>query len=422
LRPVRLPGGDAATRFPLRAAAGYLAAGGMGEDALREELESRGLSREAADAVVYQIEHGANAPWTTSGGRFLDAVAAWTGVCRERTYEGEPAMRLEAVARGGAARDVGVPIREVEGHLEVDLVTGFAALVEMAKLAPVADVAATAQSLLAQGTAAVAVRVARDLGIGVVCLSGGVAVNDAIAVAFRRRIEAAGLRTVTNEWTPCGDGGVSFGQAAFVGGDGFGAYGGGAASVGRPAWRERGLFGQEAGASSCPLYVPATRLGVSVGFPRSGTACSTSRQRRAAHLSIRGGEESGLTETSLLFGGKAPPYGIRSDGRGLSLRRRGRIDEQVGDAIFPSSLGLEVCAVRGLAVERELCRLSALEDCGARRIEKAVQRLQSAGVGAPLARHRTECILQESAVDLMEIEVELLVVQCLGRHARWHGP
>jgi hydrogenase maturation protein HypF len=219
LRPVRLPGGDAATRFPLRAAAGYLAAGGMGEDALREELESRGLSREAADAVVYQIEHGANAPWTTSGGRFLDAVAAWTGVCRERTYEGEPAMRLEAVARGGAARDVGVPIREVEGHLEVDLVTGFAALVEMAKLAPVADVAATAQSLLAQGTAAVAVRVARDLGIGVVCLSGGVAVNDAIAAAFRRRIEAAGLRTVTNEWTPCGDGGVSFGQAAFVGGD-----------------------------------------------------------------------------------------------------------------------------------------------------------------------------------------------------------
>jgi len=217
LRPVRLPGGDAATRFPLRAAAGYLAASGMPEGALREELERRDLSREATDAVVYQIEHGANAPWTTSGGRFLDAVAAWIGVCRERTYEGEPAMRLEAAARGGTARDVEAPIREVEGRLEVDLVSGFAALVEMAKGEPLADVAATAQSLLAQGTAAAAVRVARDLGIGVVCLSGGVAVNDAIATAFRRQVEAAGFRVVTNEWTPCGDGGISFGQAAFVG-------------------------------------------------------------------------------------------------------------------------------------------------------------------------------------------------------------
>jgi len=217
LRPVRLPGGDAATRFPLRAAAGYLAASGMSEGALREELERRDLSREAADAVVYQIEHGVNAPWTTSGGRFLDAVAAWIGLCRERTYEGEPAMRLEAAARGGIARGVEVPLGEVEGRLEVDLVSGFATLVEMTKGAPLADIAATAQSMLARGVAAAAVRVARDLGIGVVCLSGGVAVNDAIATAFRRQVEAAGLRIVANEWAPCGDGGISFGQAAFVG-------------------------------------------------------------------------------------------------------------------------------------------------------------------------------------------------------------
>jgi hydrogenase maturation protein HypF len=189
----------------------------MPEGALREELESHGLPREAADAVVYQIGRGANAPWTTSGGRFLDAVAAWIGICRERTYEGEPAMRLEAAARGGTVRDVEVPIREEKGRLEVDLVSGFAALVEMTKRASLADVAATAQSLLGRGTAAAAVLVAKDLGIGAVCLSGGVAVNDAIATAFRREIEAAGLRTVTNEWAPCGDGGVSFGQAAFVG-------------------------------------------------------------------------------------------------------------------------------------------------------------------------------------------------------------
>jgi hydrogenase maturation protein HypF len=219
VRPVRLPGGDASTRFPLRVAAGYLAAGGMPEATLREELEHRGLSRQAADVAVYQIGRGANAPWTTSGGRFLDAVAAWTGVCLERTYEGEPAMRLEAVARGGTALDVVVPLLEVGRRIEVDLVSAFLALVEMRKAgATIPDIAATAQVLLARGMADAAIRAATPRGISTVCLSGGVAVNDAIATAFRQRIEAAGLRAVTSEWAPCGDGGVSFGQAAFVGG------------------------------------------------------------------------------------------------------------------------------------------------------------------------------------------------------------
>ena len=219
LRPVRLPGGDLATRDPLRAAAGYLAAGGASDEDVRDGLEARGIAWSTADAVAVQIERGVNAPWTTSAGRFLDAVAAWIGVCRERTYEGEPAMRLEAAARGGRPRDIAVPLREVEQRIEVDLVSGFFALREMGEAGTkVSDIAATAQALLACGTADGAIRVATARGIDAVCLSGGVAVNDAIASRFRQRVEAAGLRALTNEWVPCGDGGVSFGQAAFLGG------------------------------------------------------------------------------------------------------------------------------------------------------------------------------------------------------------
>jgi hydrogenase maturation protein HypF len=128
-------------------------------------------------------------------------------------------MRLEAVARGGTALDVVVPLLEVGRRIEVDLVSAFLALVEMRKAgATIPDIAATAQVLLARGMADAAIRAATPRGISTVCLSGGVAVNDAIATAFRQRIEAAGLRAVTSEWAPCGDGGVSFGQAAFVGG------------------------------------------------------------------------------------------------------------------------------------------------------------------------------------------------------------
>ena len=40
---------------------------------------------------------------TSSTGRVLDAASALLGICRERTYDGEPAMKLESAAAGGCA-------------------------------------------------------------------------------------------------------------------------------------------------------------------------------------------------------------------------------------------------------------------------------------------------------------------------------
>ncbi len=218
LRPVRLPGGDLATRHPLRVVAGYLAAAGWTKNEMGSMLTAQGGSPAEVEAVTLQLERGLNAPWSTSAGRFLDAVAAWLGVCRERTYEGEPAMRLEAVAREGKVLEIEATFRETEGRREVDLVSVFARLVELAEGgAAAADIAATAQDALARGVACVAIEAARERGIDVVGLSGGVAVNDAIASRFRQSIEEAGLHFVANEWVPCGDGGVSFGQAVFAG-------------------------------------------------------------------------------------------------------------------------------------------------------------------------------------------------------------
>jgi hydrogenase maturation protein HypF len=217
LSPVRLPGGDLATRFPLRLAAAFLLAGGQSRDIVGRALVARGLSEREVDLVLSQTERGLNAPWTTSAGRFLDAISAWLGVCEERTYEGEPAMRLEAAARGGRPIELTAPIRTVDGRRELDTVNAFLSLAELAKSRSVADVAATAQVLLADGVTRIAADVAREKRINVVAFSGGVAYNDAIAERVREQTENAGLTYATNTRVPCGDGGVSFGQAVYAG-------------------------------------------------------------------------------------------------------------------------------------------------------------------------------------------------------------
>ena len=217
LRAVRLPGGDEAAHHPLRMAAALLHAAGDGEHQIAERLVARDMDAKEAGVICMQIARGLNAPWTTSAGRFLDAVAAWLGVCRTRTYEGEPAMRLEAAAVSGNVLPLEAAWLEEDGRAILDTAQLFRDLVELAKTSPVEDVAATAQHALAVGAGRIALKVAEATGISTIAFSGGVAYNDAIASALRRCVEAEGLTYVTNERVPCGDGGVSFGQAVFAG-------------------------------------------------------------------------------------------------------------------------------------------------------------------------------------------------------------
>ena len=216
LRPVRLPVGDLAARRPLRMAAAYLDAAGIRADELVNRLMRRGMSGGEADLLVHQVRSGMNAPWTTSAGRFLDAVSAWINVCRVRTYEGEPAMRLEASALHGTPQPLDVRISNEDGLLQLDVADLFLQLVERSGTVSADDLAATAQAALAQGTAEIARCVADACSAETIVLSGGVAYNDHIVRAVRAYCEEEGLRVLTQELVPCGDGGVALGQVGYA--------------------------------------------------------------------------------------------------------------------------------------------------------------------------------------------------------------
>lgn len=211
LAPFVLPGGEAAIRRPARILASLL----DDPERIDELLVEGGAVDSASEAAVVrtQASEGINAPATTSAGRYLDAVSAFLGAGVERRYEGEPAMRLEALAREGTPLDVPVPVDTVDGRRVLDVSAVVQRLAEYREDHSAPDLAATAQDVLARGLGRLAVEAAREAGVETVGFSGGVALNEAISETLSEVVREAGLAYVDHEDVPPGDAGIAYGQA-----------------------------------------------------------------------------------------------------------------------------------------------------------------------------------------------------------------
>lgn len=214
LEPQPLIGGDMATRYPMRMAAAMLSKKLDVERWLLEHSGSLPHGETEAKIILQQLRHGVGVTETTSCGRVLDAVAAVLGICYERTYEGEPAMKLESSAIKGKDTLQLKPI--IRGNV-LDTTQMLYAIFENVGKAATADLAYSAHAYLARGLASMAVEHAQEAGIKAIGFSGGAANNQILAEIMRQTVEAAGLQFLVHEAIPTGDGGVSFGQAV-VGG------------------------------------------------------------------------------------------------------------------------------------------------------------------------------------------------------------
>jgi hydrogenase maturation protein HypF len=215
LEPQPLLGGDVASRYPVRTAAGILhKAGVCVEEFLRYNSGCLPYGDTEAKLILEQLQNGVGVVQSSSCGRVLDAVSAVLGVCYQRSFEGEAAMKLESVALGGV--DVlGLEPVLREGILETtDLVR---VVYENRLRLSVADLAYSAHAYLARGLGELSVEKAQACGVGVVGFSGGVACNQILADLIRETVEASGLEFVVHEAVPAGDGGISFGQVVVAG-------------------------------------------------------------------------------------------------------------------------------------------------------------------------------------------------------------
>ena len=210
LRPFRLPGGDAAARSPVQAAAGILGDIPNIPDLMAEPF---GFPKKY-DLARRLAAHGLRTFSCTSAGRVFDAVAALLGFTRDVEYEGQAAEWLEQLAWRGTAREISIPV-DVRGE-HLDLTRALGAVIDARRAGlDTATIARAFHEALAASIAAMALHLAANVRTGIVVASGGTFQNALLLELLRERLSGH-VQLWTNEEVPPNDGGISLGQAALA--------------------------------------------------------------------------------------------------------------------------------------------------------------------------------------------------------------
>ncbi|MCX6650668.1 MAG: carbamoyltransferase HypF [Methanomassiliicoccales archaeon] len=146
---------------------------------------------------------------STSFGRVLDAISCYLGVCQYRSYDGEPAMKLERWLGNAKRLDLVPTLRS--GNV-IDTPEMFRRMIEASGTK--ADRAGSMVYAMVRGLVDIAAEVAEDEGVEHIGLSGGVSYNRPISTWTKELVEDRGLKFVCHDRTPNGDGCISTGQCA----------------------------------------------------------------------------------------------------------------------------------------------------------------------------------------------------------------
>lgn len=248
LKPWRLPAGMASVRDARRNAFSLLHSCEL-LDHPGARMLVEGLSEAERAVTATMIERGLNSTLTSSMGRLLDAMAAMLGICLNATYEGEPAIMLEAAAWRALGTDdarrahdradgfgyrfsmheqpVSAPDEQTRqrrsrvGEHAIDQVIELdptpmvrAALDDLMAGRPVEAIAADVHIAAAKAVCDASIQIARRSDIRNVALSGGVFMNRLLLGEVLQRLRAEGLRPLVPSAVPVNDGCIAFGQAA----------------------------------------------------------------------------------------------------------------------------------------------------------------------------------------------------------------
>lgn len=225
LRAWALPGGAASVHDARRNAFALLS-----ELDLLEHPGAAGLlnslDEQTRSITATMIERGINSPRTSSMGRLFDAATAILGICGQATYEGEPAIELEAAAWRALDSEIahfpddnaGYSASDpswLDGPYVLDQKALFEALLGGIEAgAPANRLALDFHVGIARSSARIASDICVHEGIDTVALSGGVFMNRLLLQLLARKLKSAGLTVLVPHTVPVNDGCIAYGQAA----------------------------------------------------------------------------------------------------------------------------------------------------------------------------------------------------------------
>lgn len=227
LRTWALPGGAASVRDARRNAFALLSELGLLEHPCAARLLDS-LDEQTRSVTATMIERGINSPRTSSMGRLFDAAAAILGICDKATYEGEPAIELEAAAWRALSSEsacltgniAGFSVTESsrpDAHHVLNSRSLIEALLEGIRAGAAAyRLALDFHIAIARSSARIAREICARESIDTVALSGGVFMNRLLLQLLTHELKDAGLAVLVPHSVPVNDGCIAYGQAAIA--------------------------------------------------------------------------------------------------------------------------------------------------------------------------------------------------------------
>lgn len=227
LRTWALPGGAASVRDARRNAFALLSELGLLEHPGAAGLLGT-LDEQTRCVTATMIEHGINSPRTSSMGRLFDAAAAILGICDKATYEGEPAIELEAAAWRAFSSESACPtgnmasfsVTESSRPDDCHVLNSrplFEALLEGIRTGvPAGKLALDFHVTIARASARIASEICVREDLDTVVLSGGVFMNRLLLRLLTHELKDASLAVLVPRSVPVNDGCIAYGQAAIA--------------------------------------------------------------------------------------------------------------------------------------------------------------------------------------------------------------
>ncbi len=214
LRYVPLAGGEETVRRPYRMALCYLLSIFDEIPIFLPQKFLKSLREGEIEAISYMIRSGFNTYFTSSAGRFFDAVSAVLGIREICSYEAQAAMELEMMAD---EKENGFYPLEIKENLVFDQLSIFSHVLEDLKKGTEKEKISarfhnTIAKLILEGC-----KVIRKMkGLNTVALSGGVFQNFYLFKITVNLLKENNFSVLFHKKVPTNDGGISLGQAVIA--------------------------------------------------------------------------------------------------------------------------------------------------------------------------------------------------------------